>query len=416
MSAQPENEPQEELPTQELSELHSTHPLPPHLATSSATVPLVSVAPPPPLAVSSATVPLAMPQFSAPGGDSVTMPLSTQPLPTQPLSARSARFGRRGLGIAVLVLAVLAGGGFAAYHFLGGTSLPGPEAAVTAYFQDLASGDAKDAAALATGPYRGTPVVGAETLADPAERPNALAIVSSEQAGAGEVQVSVTYTVHGTVHDDIFIAAQEAGTSAWKLVDPYRLVEISGGWSSKVTVDGESVDESDDLELFPGAHVIADPTSRDFAAESVTVYPTTDGAANAAQATFGAVTLPDPKLSTAGQSAAQNAYRDALTACAVQAATGTGVCGLDNTYNGYTCNTVTWTITNVGAVQVDLASANGDGTFDVSASGSTASESGDYSDWLGIDRTFQNQSADLEDSNGSLAFNSDGSATLTLDN
>lgn len=237
MSAQPENEPQEELPTQELSELHSTHPLPPHLTTSSATVPLVFVAPPPPLAVSSATVPLtvppAMPQFSAPGGDSVTMPLftqplSTQPLPTQPLSARSARFGRRGLGIAVLVLAVLAGGGFAAYHFLGGTSLPGPEAAVTAYFKDLASGDAKDAAALAVGPYRGTPVVGAQTLADPADRPNALAIVSSEQAGAGEVQVSVTYTVHGTVHDDIFIAAQDASTSAWRLVDPYRLVEISG--------------------------------------------------------------------------------------------------------------------------------------------------------------------------------------------
>jgi hypothetical protein len=376
------------------------------------------------------TVPLAF------GGEgTVTVPLAqtTSPgtSPAAPTAPLRAELGGRRIGIAVLALAVLVAGGFTAYHFIAGSSTSGPEAAVSSYFKDLASGDAKDAAALATGPYAHTPVVGAQTLTDPARRPSAFSVVTSRplsSSEAGELRsmgadgsnftyVAVTYTVHGAEQKDTFIAMQDAKTSAWKLVDPYRPLDVSGGWSDKVTVDGVSVDESSEFGLFPGAHVIADPASRDFAAESVTVYPTVDDGASGdvTQTSFGQAELPDPKLSDAGQTAAQNAYRDALTACATQAETSYGDCGLDNTYDYYTCNSVTWTITNVGQVTVDLSSGASDTGYDIEATGSTAEESGDYTDWDGTDQTFQNESADIEDSYGTLVFNADGSATVTLE-
>jgi hypothetical protein len=345
-----------------------------------------------------------------------------------PLPARRLLSGRR-LGVAALVLVVLVAGGLTAYHFLGATSLPGPEAAVDSYFRDLASGDAKDAAALATGPYAGTPVVGPQTLADAAKRPSGLTIVSSRKVSATEAAqyrgagidgsdltvVSVRYTVHGTVQNDTFLAEQDSTTSKWKLVDPYREMAVSGGWSSTITVDGESADESGQLEVFPGGHLVADPSSRDFAADGITAYPSdVADSGGYAQTGFGEVALPAPVLSAAGQAAAQAAYRSALDACAAQAATGYADCGLSNTYDYYTCNSVTWTITSVAEVRVDLGDGATDGGFAMAASGSTAAESGDYTDFFGIDQTFQNQSTDLEDSSGTIVFNSDGSATVTL--
>ena len=128
------------------------------------------------------------------------------------------------------------------------------------------------------------------------------------------------------------------------------------------------------------------------------------------------VTLPEPTLSAAGQSAAQAAYSTALNQCASQADTGYSVCGMDDTYDYFTCNNVTWAITTVGTVQVDPTDESGDGSFDLTASGSVASESGDYTDYSGNDQTFSNQTTNLEDSSGTIVFNSDGTATVDLSN
>jgi hypothetical protein len=431
------------------------------------TQPMVSLPPPPPITATvplsvgrsdSATVPLSVEQsgsvtvpitpehagsvtipLSLGQPVSATMPLSTSgiqtivstvPVPTIPLLARRRR---RRLRIAAPVLVVaLVAGGLVAFHFLSGTSRSGPEAAVDSYFHNLESGDAKDAAALAVGPYVGKPVVAPQTLADATRRPSGLTIVSSRPVSASVAEqdreagvtghdltvVSVKYTVHGAALSDNFLAEQDAQSSKWELVDPYRQMQVDGGWSSTVTVDGVSVDAASLIEAFPGEHVVADPASPDFGVESVTAAPTHSAADDKSlfpETSFGEVTLPDPHLSSAGQTAVQTAYRNALEACATQAETGTSVCGLDNTFDGNTCNHVTWTVTSAGQAQVDLTEPPGeDGGFPMNASGSTASESGDYSDFFGFDHSFQNQSADLEDSEGTIVFHGDGSATVTL--
>jgi hypothetical protein len=406
------------------SDSHTVPIAPDH--SGSATVPL---SPGQPVA---ATLPLSVPlppsgsgSGSASEGQTV---VSTVPVPTRPLLAGRRR---RRLWIAAPVLVALVAGGLVAFHFLSGTSRSGPEAAVDSYFQDLESGDAKDAAALAVGPYAGKPVIAPQTLADAARRPSGLTIVSSSPVSASVAEqdredgvegrdltvVSVKYTVHGTVVSDSFLAEQDAKSSKWELVDPYRQMQVDGGWSSTVILDGVSVDETALIEAFPGEHVVSDPASPDFGAESVTVAPTrsaADGDSLITETGFGEVTLPDPHLSSAGQAAVQTAYRSALDACAIQAETGFSACGLDDTFDGNTCNHVTWTITSVGQAQVDLTEPSDEGGFPMDASGSTASESGDYSDFFGFDHSFQNQSAELEDSEGSIVFHSDGSATVTL--
>lgn len=365
----------------------------------------------------------------------VPVPAPTIPLvsPTETVEIpqrrqRPRRALRPRILIPTLVVAVLAAGGLVAYHFASGSPDATPAATVTSYFHDLENGDAAGATALAVGPYRANPKVGTQTLADAANRPGGLAVISTKPVDADDVQVLrtvgvtgreltyvyVRYTVHGKAVDDTFLAQQDPKTSKWELVDPYEPLTVTGGWSGTVAVDGESFPESQQVEVFPGGHLVADPQARDFAPDGVTVYSgNLQQGANPAAA-LAPVTLPVPALSAAGQSAAQSAYAAALEQCASQAETGHGLCGLDNRYNGYTCRTVTWTITHAAPVVVDLTTENADGSFDVSATGSTAAETGDYTDWIGLDRGFQNQAADLEDSAGIIVFHADGSASVQL--
>jgi hypothetical protein len=350
--------------------------------------------------------------------------LGTLPDPDAPPPAAAGRRRR----VAGLVLAVLAAGALLAYHYRG-TPLPGPEAVVAAYFQDLSTGDAQDAQALATGPYQGTPVLVAQTLADPADRPSGLSIVSSrplaanlvaQDRGAGVTEraltvVSVKYDLQDAGLNDTFLAGQDPRSGQWRLVNPYRLLNVGGGWSARVTVDGVSVPESRWIAVFPGAHVVAEPASPDFAPASVTTFPIgADPGELFTQAGFGQVTLPQPALSSRGRAAVQAAYRGALETCAAQADTGFGVCGLDDTYAGYTCRTLSWTITGVATARLELDEENADGSFPLVAGGSTAAESGGYTDSAGAARTFQNQPAHLEDSFGTIVFRADGSAAVTL--
>ena len=335
--------------------------------------------------------------------------------------------------VVVLVVAVC---GVVGYHLFVGKSLSGPEAAVTSYFQDIEAGDAADASALAVGPYPDTPVVSAATLANAADRPSGFSIVSSTPAsstaassyategvtGTNLTFVVVKYVVDSSTITDTYLAEQDSTTSKWSLFDPYQELSVSGGWSSTATVDGVSFDASSPVDVFPGAHVVSDPSSPDFSSTSTIAYPTdqsaggSNGLPDVTMASLAQVTLPEPTLSAAGQSAAQAAYSTALNQCASQADTGYSVCGIDDTYNYFTCNSVTWTITTVGTVQVDLTDQSGDGSFDLTASGSVASESGDYTDYTGTDQTFSNQTTDLEDSSGTIVFNSDGTATVSLSN
>ena len=359
--------------------------------------------------------------------------------PDEPKSAAGNR-GPKAV-IAIVVVLLLAVGGLVAYHFAGGTSSSGssgPDDAVSAYFKAVESGDAKSAVALATGPYQGTPLVSAAALANVVDRPSGFSIVSTKTASAAVVSamqaygvnghdftyVFVKYSVDATVLSDTYLAEQDAQTSKWLLVNPYEQLSVTGGWSNTVIVDGAAVTEGQDVEVFPGGHVVADPSSPDFAPDSTTVYPSdgqptpqnpasADSADGGVSALIGQVTLMGPSLSAAGTQAAQTAYSTALDACATQADTGHGVCGIDDTYNGYTCNHVTWTITRAATVRVDMSPSGSD--FDISASGSIASESGDYTDDLtNADVAFANQSTTLETSYGSIVFHTDGSATVTL--
>jgi len=335
--------------------------------------------------------------------------------------------------VVVLVLAVC---GAVGYHLFVGKSLSGPEAVAASYFQDLEAGDASGAAALAAGPYQATPVVDAATLANAADRPSDFTIVSSTPVssaassgfategttGTNFTYVVVKYVVHGSTLTDTYVAEQDSTTSKWSLIDPYQELSVSGGWSSTATVDGVSFDASSPVDVFPGAHVVSDPSSPDFSSASTVAYPTdqsaggSSGSPDMTVASLTQVTLPEPTLSAAGQSAAQAAYSTALNQCASQADTGYSVCGMDDTYDYFTCNNVTWAITTVGTVQVDPTDESGDGSFDLTASGSVASESGDYTDYSGNDQTFSNQTTNLEDSSGTIVFNSDGTATVDLSN
>ncbi|WP_034264527.1 hypothetical protein [Actinospica robiniae] len=331
-----------------------------------------------------------------------------------------------------LVLVVLAGGGFLAYHFIAGGSENGPGGAVTSYFNDLAAGDAKDAEALAVNTVTDLKVIdSAATLADASNRPSNFSVVSTRKPTAEEQQqfasakipgsnltvVIVKYTVHGKQLDDLYLAVQNA-QGKWVLPNPYLYVDVQGGWSSTATVDGVSFTAQDGVLVFPGAHVIAEPKNPDFAAESTTIVPQDHTEDGETYAVYGDgdeqnVTLPDPSLSSAGQAAVQKAYSDALDDCATQAETGEGDCGIDNYYDYYLCNNVTWTITTVGTVDVDLSSSESDGSFDWTADGTVASESGDYTDYFDDDQTFSDQPTDLED-DGTVVFNADGTATVTI--
>ena len=364
----------------------------------------------------------------APPGQSGTWPQPGQPLP-QPGERKGLR-GRARI-VVPLVLVVLAGGGFLAYHLLSGGSPGGATGAVTSYFNDLAAGDAKDAVALAEAPSGMTVISSQATLADAANRPTDFSIVSSRKATATEqanltkakftgtnaTVVVVKYSVQGKQITDTYIATQNA-QGTWLLPSPYLYVSVTGGWSDKATVDGASFTADDGVLVFPGAHVISEPSNPDFSAESTTIVPTDytdegDTWAGYGSDDSGEITLPSPTLSSAGQSAVQTAYSSALNDCATQAASGEGDCGIDNYYDYYLCNNVTWSITTVGTVTVDLTSAGSDGGFEWSSNGTVASESGDYTDYSGTDQTFSNQSADLQN-DGTVVFNADGSATVTI--
>jgi hypothetical protein len=351
------------------------------------------------------------------------------PVATQPTPAGSRRL-RPKFVVPVVVLLVLALGGFFAYQHFVGDKLGGAQAAVNSYFQDIESGNASGAAALATGPYQETPVIGAATIANAANRPTGAAIASSTAVssavqaqyreagvtGTNLTYVAVKYSVHGTKLTDTYLAEQDAKTQKWELVDPYRELSVTGGWSDKATIDGVSFDESSPVEVFPGAHVVSAPSSPDFSSSATTVTPS-EGQTfqNYTWTTYADVELPAATLSAKGQSAAQTAYSAALDQCATTAETTYSNCGLDNTYDYFTCNSVTWTISTVGTVQVDLSSQNSDGSFDFSATGSVASETGDYTDYSGTDQKFSNQTTDLQDSYGTITFNSDGTATASLE-
>ena len=367
-------------------------------------------------------------QWAPPGqGGSAAWPQPGQQ-PEQP----GARKGLLQTKIIVpLVLVALAGGGFLAYHLIAGGSSGGATGAVSAYFGDLASGDAKDAVALAEPPTGTTVITSAATLADAANRPTDFSVVSSRKAttteqteltkakftGTNTTVVVVKYTVRGKQITDTYFASQNA-QGTWLLPAPYLYLNVTGGWSSKATVDGVSFTAQDGVLVFPGAHVISEPSNPDFSSESTTAVPTDYTSEGETWAVYGSddqgqITLPSPTLSSTGQSAVQQAYSSALNDCASQAESGEGDCGIDNYYDYYLCNSVTWTISTVGTVTVDLSSQDSDGSFSWSSDGTVASESGDYTDYSGTDQTFSNQSADLQN-DGSVVFNADGTATVTI--
>ncbi|MBR7829723.1 hypothetical protein KDK95_25680 [Actinospica sp. MGRD01-02] len=393
---------------------------------SSPTTPTVPQQSMPQQSMPEPTLQFAEPSTTAP----VYQPSYGYPSATQPLPAPASGRGLRPKVAIPLVLVLILGvGGYLAYQHFVGDQPSGAQGAVNSYFQDIEAGNASAASALATGPYQETPLVGASTIANAANRPSGFTIVSSAAVpstaqsqyrqegvtGNNLTYVAVKYNVHGTELSDTYLAEQVATTGQWVLVDPYRVLSVSGGWSSTVIVDGMSVTEQSSVEVFPGAHVVADPSTPDFSAVSDTAYPTEGSTyAQYTWTELSAVTLPAASLTAQGQSAVQAAYSAALSQCATDAETGYGACGINNTYNYYTCNNVTWTITTVGTVSVDLSTQNSDGSYDFTATGSVASETGDYTDFDGADQTFSNQTTDLEDSTGSISFNSDGSATATL--
>ncbi|HET9173030.1 MAG TPA: hypothetical protein VFN97_26620 [Actinospica sp.] len=417
-----------------------------HASATSPTVPVESAT------VPQRTIPFAEPGTTAPIQPVVTIPtIPTAPITpttptaqiaptaafTRPLSALPRRRTRKRLVIPLVLLLVLGlaiGGGYFAYrHFVVGPE-SGARGAVSAYFADIEAGDASAASALAVGPYQATPIVSGPTIARAADRPSDFAVISSSavsgdlvaryrQAGVtgrNLTYVAVRYSVNHTAFSDTYLAEQAGSGGSggqWLLVDPYRVLSVSGGRSSTAAVDGVAFSEQKPIEVFPGSHVVTGPPDPDF----LPVGTTADLAEGTTTrqytwTAYGPVTLPSttPVLTSEGRTAVQAAYGVALKQCAAAAETGSGVCGIDDMYNYFTCNHVTWTITTIGAVDVDLSTQNADGSYDFTANGSVASESGDYSDFFGGDQTFSNQTTDLEASAGTITFAADGTATATL--
>jgi hypothetical protein len=359
--------------------------------------------------------------------ETVQVPIGFRP-PGPPAPGRGPGHGRRFALTAVLAAAAL-GGGLLAYQLTPSKQLPAPEAVVAAYFQDLESGQAAAAAALATGPYQGAVVSSPRTLANPSMRPSDFTIVSSAPDNDAQISgesaaytkltyVSVRYRVDGAEQSEKFVAEYDTGNAKWLLLDPYVPLNVDAGSpQATVLVDGVSaaLGNEDYLDVFPGEHVLAEPTPAYVAPDEVTVAKDPSGQGQiSADTEPWTVRIPDQKLSRSGQAEADAAVAKAMDQCAEQASgTGSDPCGLGIRATYVECTGTTWEIITQPQVYVELGVRNPDGSYGFATSGGTAAESGQCVNEAGSQPTLTDQLVPMPAIDGNISFESDGTASAT---
>jgi hypothetical protein len=155
---------------------------------------------------------------------------------------------------------LLGGGGAAVAVWL--LNRPTGEDAVRGYFDKLAVGDAAGALTYvlppANGSYEDEPLLTDDQLADEANRPTNLVVVSSEQfarrnGGVGEY-ITVTYTIGDNDYSQEITAVQPESGKPFLLEEPFFALRIDdeGAWT--YAINGVPVDGLAPVLAFPGVY------------------------------------------------------------------------------------------------------------------------------------------------------------------
>jgi hypothetical protein len=166
-----------------------------------------------------------------------------------------------GLGVAVLVLGLVA---FIVIRSFGGASTSGhpatAKAAVQAYLQALAAGDASAAIDLGEAAPSDLTLLTDDVLKSSIARAPITNIQVQDAAGSTVAFVTATYQLGDTAATGTFEATKIG--SEWRLKDTAQEVDIFGADSADLTLNGIVFDRTDTLTLFPGSYVLASQTDR----------------------------------------------------------------------------------------------------------------------------------------------------------
>lgn len=258
------------------------------------------------------------------------------------------------------VLAVLAGGGAAAYVR---TRPATAESTVKQYFDELADGDTAAALRLVSAaseyPQESYPLLASKALSDSADRPRDLRIIgtNSSTAATREVtSVQVSYKVRDATVTQSILAIKEVDDGpAYLLHRPFLELGVTSLAGRRLTVNGIAADLSDEdaTYVFPGAYTATaqgNPLVADAAQPAVT-QSSDIGDQPVAVIDFGA-----PTLAPGARQTVQTMVRQRIDACAQSTSSEPENCPFSVFLFGSDAS-VKWTITAYPTVTVDLSSA-----------------------------------------------------------
>lgn len=349
----------------------------------------------------------------APSAPQAMMPAATVAVPQQVVwqIGRPSRKALMATG-AVLVLLI---GGIVAYQVFK-PAPPSPDSAVREYFADLASGDTVAALKLVDPselPNGSNPLLTAQALARPADRPTALTVVSTDKSyGGGSGSVQVTYHLGAAaVRQTITVDESQGSGSSYLLHDPFisltipnqggRTVQING---IGLSADDQNVDQS--ITVFPGvyhASIAGDALLRTETADA----KITDSYGGDPEFS---VDFAAPTLAPTAQAAVEAQVRQQIDTCASVTAVSAGSAGCpfgtSNLLVDGTVTSIQWTVTAYPQVQLSVASdPSATGQVDVSDPNQDGSVhyTAQYTDYSGATQT----------TTGDQSFGFDGTAAVS---
>lgn len=277
------------------------------------------------------------------------------------------RPSRKALMLTGAVLVLLIGGTIAYQVFK--PAPPTPETTVRKYFSDLAAGDTVGALKLVdpagSGLTGSNPLLTARALAQPADRPTALTVVSVDKSYSGDTgYIKVTYRLGATEVSQMLTASKTQGSdTGYLLRDPFISLAVSGQGGHAVQVNGIDLPVEDqngydrDLKVFPGVYHAS-------IAGSILLQPETSDA-KIANAYGGSdpqftVDFAAPTLAPTAQDAVAAQVKQQIDTCAAAttASDVTNNCpfGTDSLFLDGTVTSIQWTVTAYPQVQLSVAS------------------------------------------------------------
>lgn len=277
------------------------------------------------------------------------------------------RPSRKALMITGAVLVLLIGGTIAYQVFK--PAPPSPEATVRKYFSDLAAGDTVGALKLvdpAEPALTGSnPLLTARALAQPADRPTALTVVSVDKSYGGDTgYIKVTYDLGTTVVSQTLTASKSQGSdTGYLLHDPFISLAVSDQGGLAVQVNGIDLAVGDqdgydrNLTVFPGVYHAS-------TAGSILLRPETSDAriinAHGGSDPELGVDFAPPTLAPTAQAAVAAQVKQQIDTCAAATtaneATNNCPFSTDSLFLDGAVTSIQWTVTAYPQVQLSVAS------------------------------------------------------------